>query len=159
MALNGTGTSKTASTHTRSVIHCTQETNLTWDLNETTVHWILLPITFIASLATIILNALVILAAQRKRELKKASTMLFSSMAIADLLVGAISMPLTVAADILIIRQVYYSGFCTMYLATEYSMLYFIWASLYHLTLIAWERFVAVRQWIDYNRAASKHSP
>ncbi|XP_078348516.1 alpha-2Da adrenergic receptor-like [Oculina patagonica] len=150
MAINVTETSTTTSSNVRSVIHCPHASNRTWDLNETTIHWILLPITFIASLATIILNALVILAVKQKRELKKTSTILLSSMAIADLLVGAISMPLTVTADILIIRQVYYPGFCTLSIANEYSMFTFIWASLYHLTLIAWERYVAIRKTIDY---------
>ena len=150
MAINDTETSATPSNNVRSVIHCPKLSNFTWDLNETTIPCILCPITFIASLATIFLNALVILAVNRKRELKKTSNILLSSMAIADLLVGAISMPLTVAADILIIRQMYYSGFCTLRLATEYSMFTFIWSSLYHLILIAWDRYVAVRKWIDY---------
>ena len=71
-------------------------------------------------------------------------------MAITDLLMGAISMPLTVATDVFIILQVYYSGFCTLHLANECSMFTFILSSLYHLTFIAWERFVAIRKWIDY---------
>ena len=150
MAINDTETSTTPSNNVRSVIHCPKSSNFTWDLNETTISWILCPITFIASLATFFLNALVILAVKRKRELKKTSNILLSSMAIADLLVGAISMPLTVAADILIIRQMYYSGFCTLHLTNEYSMFSLLWSSLYHLTLIAWERYVAIRKWIDY---------
>ena len=106
-------------------------------------------------------------------------------MAIADLLVGAISMPLNVAIDILIAPQVFYtgfrtlhlaaqfseytfiwsslyhltfitweiiySGFCKLHLATQFSMFTFIWSSLrYHLTFIAWERYVAIRKWIEY---------
>ena len=69
---------------------------------------------------------------------------------IADLLVGAISMPLNVAIGILITCQVFYAGFCTLYCATEFSMFTLIWSSLYHLTFIAWERYVAIRKLIDY---------
>ena len=133
----------------RSVIHC-QESSYLWDLNDTTIPSILLPVTSIASVAIILLNALVVLALQQKRELKKTSTVLLSSLAIADLLVGAISMPQIVAIDILIIRQIIYSGFCKLRLATQFSMFTFIWSSLYHLTFIAWERYVAIRKWIDY---------
>ena len=150
MAKDDTETSTTSSNNARSVMYCLETSNLVWDLNETTIPWIVFPITIIASLATMFLNALVILAMKQKRKLKKTSTILLSSMAIADLLVGAISMPLTVAADILVIRQVYYPGFCALRLATEYSMFPFAWSSMYHLTLIVWERYVAIRKWIDY---------
>ncbi len=119
MDINETETSTPPFIDVRSVIRCPHSPNFIWDFNETSIHWILSPITFFASLATIFLNALVLLAVKQKRELKKTSTILLSSMAIADLLVGAISMPLTVTADVLIIRQVSYSGFCTLRLATE----------------------------------------
>ena len=72
-------------------------------------------------------------------------------MAVTDLLVGAISMPLNIAANILISHRLFYSGFCTLRVATEFSMFTFILSSLYHLTFIAWERYVAIRKWIDYN--------
>ena len=117
-------------TNTRSVIQCgPQASNFSWDLNHTTIPWIFAPITSIASLATVLLNTLVIIAIHQKTELKKTSTLLLSSMAVADLLVGAIAMPLIVAADILIIRQVSYSGFCALRIATEFFMFSFIWPS------------------------------
>ena len=48
-----------------------QASNFTWDLNKTTLPAILIPITLIAAFAVVILNALVVLAFQKKRELKK----------------------------------------------------------------------------------------
>ena len=111
---------------------------------------IVIPVTIIAALAVIFLNALVVIAFQQKRELKKTSTILLSSMAITDLLVGAISMPLNLAANIIISHQLFYSGFCTLRLATEFTMFTLILSCLYHLTFIAWERYVAIRKWIDY---------
>ena len=150
MAVTNSDPNTTRLVNARSVIHCPQTSNFKWDLNETPIPLILFPITSIASVAVILLNALVVLALQQKTELKKTSTVLLSSMAIADLLVGAISMPLNVAIDILIASQVFYSGFCTLRLATQFSEYTFIWSSLYHLTFIAWERYVAIRKWIDY---------
>ena len=82
--------------------------------------------------------------------------MLLCSMAVADLLVGAISMQLTVATDTLIIHQVNYFGFCTLRVATESSMFTLIWSSLYHLTLISWERYVAIRKSIDYETIVTR---
>ena len=90
------------------------------------------------------------LSLSEKERAEKTSTILLSSMAIADLLVGAISMPLNIAANILISHRLLYSGFCTLRIATEFSMFTFILSSLYHLTFIAWERYVAIRKWIDY---------
>ena len=150
MAVTNSEPNTTRFVNTRSVIHCPETSNFKWDLKETTIPAILFPIISIASLAVILLNALVVLALQRKRELKKTSSVLLSSMAIADLLVGAISMPLNVAIVLLMTRQVFYLGFCTLHLATQFSMFTFIWSSLYHLTFIAWERYVAIRKWINY---------
>ena len=154
--MNDSVTTTNASSNTRLVIRCPQASNFTWDLDETTLPSIVIPITLIAALAVIILNALVVLAFQKKRELKKTSTILLSSMAIADLLVGAISMPLNIAANILINHRLLYSGFCTLRIATEFSMFTFILSSLYHLTFIAWERYVAIRKWIDYQVIVTK---
>ena len=150
MAVTNSDPNTTRLVNTRSVIHCSQTSNFKWDFNETIIPLILFPITSVASVAVILLNAMVVLALQQKTKLNKASTVLLSSMAIADLLVGAISMPLNVAVDILIASRVFYSEFCTLRLATHYSEYTFIWSSLYHLTFIAWERYVAIRKWIDY---------
>ena len=157
MDTNNTERSTSTFNNTRSVIQCgPQASNFSWDLNHTTIPWIFAPITSIASLATVLLNTLVIIAVNQKTELKKTSTLLLSSMAVADLLVGAIAMPLIVAADILIIRQVSYSGFCALRIATEFFMFSFIWPSLYHLTLMAWERYVAIRKTIHYRMIVTR---
>lgn len=71
-------------------------------------------------------------------------------MAIADLLAGSVSVPITIAFDLAIVFQASYSYICTLRLASEFLMMWFVWASLYHLTVIAWERYVAVRKWRDY---------
>ena len=100
----------------------------------------------------VFLNLLVIVAVnlKRRKELKRQSYILLSSMAIADLLAGLVSVPLTIAFDLAIVFQASYSYICTLRLASEFLMFSFVWASLYHLTMIAWERYVAVRKWSDY---------
>ena len=128
---------------TRSVIYCRQTANLKW--KSITILSFLIPISSISSLAVIFLNALVVVALQQKRELKKTCTVMLFSMAIADLLVGATSMPLNIALDTIISRQVCYSGF---HIATELCEFTLVWSSLYHLTVIAWERYVAIRKWM-----------
>lgn len=148
--MNNTETTTTPPSNIRSLVRCPQAPNFTWDLNDTKLPSIVISVTLIASFAIIFLNGLVVLAFQQKREMKKASTILLSSMAISDLLVGAISMPLNIAANILIIHQIFYSGFCILRLATEFSIFTFIWSSLYHLTFIASERYVAIRKSIHY---------
>ena len=63
-------------------------------------------------------------------------------MAVADLLVGAV--------DIAIIRQVPFDRVCLLDVINVCLMHTFSWASLYHLTVVTWERYVAIRKWMDY---------
>ena len=65
-------------------------------------------------------------------------------------------MPLNVGAEILINRQMFYSDFRTLRIATEFFMFTLIWLSLYHLTFIAWKRYVAIRKSIDYQVIVTK---
>ena len=74
-------------------------------LNHTTSFEIIVAITIIACPVTIPLNILVIIAVKTRRELKKSSNILMSSVALADLLVGAVSMPLSVVLNALPIQR------------------------------------------------------
>ena len=58
----------------------------------------------IASPAAVILNILVIAAVRSRKELQKNPNVLLSSMAVADILVGAINMPLSATVDFVISR-------------------------------------------------------
>ena len=71
-------------------------------------------------------------------------------------LVGAINMPLSLAVDIAIIRQVPFDRVCLLDVINVCLMHTFSWASLYHLTVVAWERYVAIRKWMDYKVIATK---
>ena len=149
MNQNSTETS-TANSSTRLVFHCPSEPDFTWNLHDTTLTWILAAIILTASPITVLLNALVIIAVKQRRELQKRTNVVLCSMAIADLLVGAISMPISAAVDLLIIHQVYLELVCTLYTFNITLMEFFVFSSLYHLVVVAWERYIAIRKWIDY---------
>ena len=149
MNQNGTETS-TANSSTRSVFHCPSEPDFMWNLRGTTFAWILATIILTASPITVILNALVIIAVKQRKELQKHSNTVLSSMAIADLLVGAVSMPISAAVDLLIIHQVNLQGVCTLNAVNLTLMACFLFSSLFHLVVIAWERFIAMTKWKDY---------
>ena len=146
-----------SSTNTRSVFVCPQLPHFTWDLKNTTLPWILVVIIYIASPVTILLNSLIIVAVKRRKELQKPVNILLSSLAVADLLAGAISMPLTATAEILILRQVSVSHVCTLESAVNKTIAIFLsFSSLYQLTAIAWERYMAIQKTMRYKVIVTK---
>ena len=150
MSQNYTEAITNSSTHPRSVFYCPQALGVSWELNSVTFTWILATIILIASPITIILNALIIIAVKQRKELQKHSNIMLSSMAVADFLVGAITLPLGATVDLLIFYQVSPEHVCTLSIANKDLMACFLLSSLHHLTGIAWERYVAVRKWKDY---------
>jgi len=133
------------------VFHCPELPEFIWDVTQTTSFKIIDAITSIACPVTILLNLLVIIAVKTRRELKHNSNILLSSVALADLLVGAVSMPLSVASDTLVINRVLeVDVICTIAFINA-SVLYFTCgASFLLLLLIAWERYVAIVKWMEY---------
>jgi len=101
---------------------------------------------------TIILNALIILAIKQRKELQKPSNILLSSMAVTDLLVGAIAMPISATVDFLILGQVFLEFTCMLYAVNLFFLPLLFNATVHHLTIVAWERYVAVQKWMDYKR-------
>ena len=83
------------------------------------------------------MNLLVIVTVVKRRDLQKLSNILLRSLALVDLLVGAVSMPLSATVDVLILRQMPLEHICDLDLANN-SVIYFLSVlSLYHLTVIA----------------------
>ena len=149
MNQNSTETSS-ANFSTRLVFYCPSEPDFTWNLHDTTFSWILAAIILTASPITLLLNALVIIAVKKRKELQKRSNIVLSSMAIADLLVGVVSMPISATVDLLIIHQVFIERVCALNTGNIVLMECFLFSSLFHLIVIAWERNIAVTKWIDY---------
>jgi len=150
MDLNDLETTANSSFKARSVFYCKYNPTFTWDLTETVFPWVLLAIVSIASPIAVILNVLAIIAVRTRKELQRPSNILLSSMAVADILVGAINMPLSVAIDLLISRQVLLDHVCILDLVNINSMHTASGCSLFHLTVIAWERYVAIRKCFEY---------
>ena len=92
---NQTETTIVSSNATKSLFYCPHAPRLIWDVHDTISPWIFAAVASIISPAAVLLNALVIIAVTKRRELQKPSNILLSSMAVTDLLVGAISIPLS----------------------------------------------------------------
>ena len=112
--------------------------------------------TLIASFPTILLNALVIIAIWQYKELQKLPNILLSSLAVTDLLIGVIVMPICIAIDIFIFLRLSFEHLCSLLLVSRCFGPYLFTATLYHLTIIAWERYVAIQKWMDYKVIVTK---
>ena len=133
------------------MFYCPELPQFIWDLNHTTSSKIAVAITAIACPVTVLLNLLVITAVKTRRELKTNSNILLSSVALIDLLVGAVSMPMSITLNLLVIHKVLDMHIiCTLGIIDASVMYIICGASLLHLLLIAWERYVAVAKWKDY---------
>ena len=133
------------------MFYCPELPQFIWDLNQTTSLKITVAITAITCPLTFLLNLLVIAAVKTRRELKTNSNILLSSVALIDLLVGAVSMPLSISSDSLAIHGALDVNIICKISIIGASVMYTICgASFLHLLLIAWERYVAVAKWKDY---------
>lgn len=138
------------STESPSVFSCPYKPIYTWILNETTTFYITITTTSVACLVTVLLNVLVIVAVNKRRELQKNANILMASMAVADLIVRAVSMPLTTTVDVLLLRKDLSVTVCEIAFANQLVLYGAVCTSLYHLTVIACERYVAVKKWNRY---------
>ena len=158
MALNGSETppSTNSSAVLTSVVSCVQEPNTKWDLNYTTRLGKAVVISA-ASPLTVLFNTLVmIILKKREVSVQRRSNILLFSLAITDLLVGAICMPLDAITDIFYLGQFSLVNICKINLCSSYIFNIFISASVIHQTMIAWERYLAMRKWMDYKNIATK---
>ena len=134
-----------------SVLICPHDPSFSWDLNDEIAYIVNTVITSITLPATVLLNLLLIIAVKRKKQLRQTnSTFLLASLAFADLLIGLVSMPLTIAFDLLVVHQVFLDNVCEMDYVHGIFLYSACCSSLYHLTVIAWERNVAVTRKMEY---------
>ena len=103
-----------------------------------------------ASFPTVLLNAFIILAIKQRKELHKPSNIMLSSLAVTDLLVGAIVMPTCASIDFFTWSQVSFEYTCMLHAVNMSFAPFLLSVTLHHLTIIAWERYVAVQKWKDY---------
>ena len=136
---------------TRSVFSCPHDPQLVWDLHDTTSSWIFAAVACIISPTAVFLNVLVIIEVKQTKELQRASNILLSSMAVTDLLVGSLCVPLSAVLGLLVPYQIVTDHYiCKLDSVAIWFMITLAICSIFHLTMIAWERYVAIRKWIDY---------
>jgi len=99
---------------------------------------------------TILMNALVIMAVKTRPRLQSKYNILLACLAGTDLLVGAASQPTFIAGQIYVMKGFSLTEYCRY--RKEANIIYIIpiLASLYHLTLISVERFVAMKYTLRY---------
>lgn len=123
--------------------------------HEAIINWVLATISWTVAPLAILLNALVIIAVTQRKELQKHSNILFSSIALSDMLTGIASIP-AVTTKTLIAHQSSSELICAINREAMNLEGMFVTCSLYNLTVVAWERFVAVRKWMDYKVIVTK---
>ena len=136
---------------TRSVFYCPHDPQLAWDLHGTTSPWIFTAVASVICPTAVLLNAFVIIAVKQRKEPQRVSNILLSSMAVTDLLVGSICVPLSAVVGLLVPYQILTDHYiCKLDSVAISFMITLAICSIFHLTMIAWERYVAIRKWIDY---------
>ena len=151
MSSNETETATVLSNTTRSVFYCSHAPDLVWDLHDTISPWVFAAVSSIISPTVVLLNALIIITVQRRKELQRVSNILLSSMAVTDLLVGSLCVPLSAVVGLLVSYQLLADHYiCKLDFVAISVTITLTACSIFHLTMIAWERYVAIRKWIDY---------
>ena len=107
-------------------------------------------ITVLASFTVVPLNVFIILAIRQRRELQKQSNIILSSIAVTDLLVGLIVMPVYASIDFFTVSHVSFRHTCTLFAVNTFFQPLLFTAALHHLALIAWERYEAVQKSMDH---------
>ena len=154
---NPTETSIMSSNTNKSVFICPQIPQFIWDVHDTISPWIFAAVASIISPAAVLLNALVIIAVMKRRELQKLSNILLSSLAVTDLLIGTISIPFSAVNGFLLHYQILAAQhICTLEMAAGWFPITLTFCSLIHLVVIAWERYVAIQKWRDYRVIVTK---
>ena len=99
---------------------------------------------------TILMNVLVIMAVKTRPRLQSKYNILLACLAVTDLLVGAASQPTFIAGQIYVIKGLSLTEHCRFLQETNSMFMIPPFASLFHLTLISIERFVALKYTFSY---------
>ncbi|CAD6195499.1 unnamed protein product [Caenorhabditis auriculariae] len=98
-------------------------------------------------------NALVIAAVLLRRRLRSATGLLILSLAVADLLVGIVILPFSIANEVLDQYWIFGESWCTIWLTMD------IWmctASIYNLVAISIDRYIAIIKPLNYPMLVTK---
>ena len=138
-------------TSSKAVFFCPRDPLFVWDLENKISLQLAITITAIAAPFTTFLNTLVIVTIQKTRQLQTNSNILISSLAITDLLVGAVSTPLIITVDALILRGIVPESIvCKINHSAAFVQYIAYSASYTHLILMGWERYIAIAKPMKY---------
>ena len=152
-----TETATVFSNTNRSTFYCPRGPQLVWEVSDTISPWVVASLASIISPAAVLLNASVIIAVKKRKELQKLSNILLSSMAVTDLLIGGVCVPLSALDGFFLVYQILSEqNICKLDEVTSLSTFTLTFCSLFHLALVAWERYVAIRKWRDYRVIVTK---
>ena len=134
-----------------SKFFCPSAPQIIWDLERKVFIQLGIVISAVIGSFTVLLNILVISAIKKTRELQTKSIILITSLAVADLLVGAVSAPFNITVDALILRGTISVGMiCLIAKLTNFVSSSAYRASYYHVVLFSWERYVAIVKPMKY---------
>ncbi|XP_030648041.1 trace amine-associated receptor 13c-like [Chanos chanos] len=123
-----------------------QNSSCTKEIRSTSVSVVLYVLFSIISILTVFLNLLVIISISHFKQLHTPTNLLILSLAVADLMVGAIVMPME---SIRLIETCWYFGeiFCALYPVIVYIV---VSASLGNLVFISVDRYIAISDPLRY---------
>lgn len=111
---------------------------------------------FVACLFNIFLNTMVMVAVKTKRRLQTHSNVLLACLALTDLMVGLVVQPLHFTMTIFLLQSKGYEEFCELNLAFIFSTTVCCVASLYHLTIVSAERYLALKHSFAHSTVVTK---
>lgn len=111
---------------------------------------------FVACPFNILLNTMVMVAVKTKRRLQTHPNILLACLALTDLMVGLIVQPLHITFAIFFLKGKRYEELCELNVAFIISLTVCCVASLYHLTLISFERLLAIRHSFTHSTVVTK---
>ena len=111
---------------------------------------------FVACPFNILLNTLVIAAVKTKRRLQTHPDILLACLALTDLMVGLVVQPLHITITIYLLHGKSYGDFCELNLAFIISLTVCCVASLYQLTLVSAERYLAIKHAFTHSTTVTK---
>ena len=134
-----------------SEFFCPSAPQIIWDLERKVFIQLGIVISAVIGSFTVLLNILVISAIKKTRELQRKSIILITSLAVADLFVGAVSAPFNITVDALILRGTVSVGMiCLIAKLNKFISSSAYRASYYHVVLFSWERYVAIVKPMKY---------
>ena len=104
----------------------------------------------------ILLNTLVIAAVKTKRRLQTHTNILLACLGFTDLMVGLVVQPLHITVLVFQLQGKSYEDFCELLLAFIVALTVCCAASLYQLTIVSAERYLAIKHAFTYSTVVTK---